>query len=331
MIIKVLKIVFVLMCIGSLVGFIWVTDLSLVLSQIQGIGLGFLGLLVLSALAHLCATIAWKVCFSERNEISLFSLFIIRVIGENITLFNPTNIVAGEASKYHLLKRFEVQKRESVNSILFSRIILIASNLLLILFCLFWIAGELDFYFELLLTLGFVLLVFFGIGFIIKYTRSNFKNRVRTKQNFRKLSMLTIYARRSVYAFLRFSRLKPVAFSTAFLFSLFHWMLGAGEIYLILECLEMPIGLLKSTVVDMGVVVAKSIGSFIPGQIGVEELGNKWMLEIAGVTGSVWVAVSIIRRGKQLVWILISTLLYFFIRNYSSIKKEPNGNLIYNT
>jgi len=108
-------------------------------------------------------------------------------------------------------------------------------------------------------------------------------------------------------------------------------MLGAGEIYLILECLGIPIGLINATVVDMGIVVVKSLGSFVPGQIGVEELGNKWMLEIAGVTGSVWIAVSILRRGKQLVWILIAALFYFIIRNFYSTNRKSNGDLIYNT
>jgi len=185
MVVKAMKLVFALLCLGSLVGFIWVTDMSLVISQIQGIGIGFLGLIILSAMAHFCATIAWKVCFNYSSEIPLFPLFIIRVVGENITLFNPTNLVAGEASKYHLLKRLEVEKRECVNSILFSRIILILSNLLLILFCVLWILVEFNFAWVFLKISCLIPLVIFTVGFIVKRLKRNKKNWKGRSQRFR--------------------------------------------------------------------------------------------------------------------------------------------------
>lgn len=327
---KVIKGAFVLICIGSLLGFIWMTDMNQVILQIRSIGFGFLGLLCLSAMAHLCGTLAWRNCFNDSSSISVISLFMIRVIGENITLFNPSNLVAGEASKYQLLKKLQIEKQEGINSILFSRMILIISHVLLILICVSWIAVTFGFLMQFVIGLLIVLFLTSIIcyGFHSLFFRKIVKDN---KHRFRLMRVIMIYLMRYRLSFQRFLRNKPKVFVSALGFSTAHWLFGAGEIFLILEFLNIPISFFESVVIDMGVVLMKSVGGFVPGQIGVEEIGNKWMLGLAGVTGSIWIAVSILRRGKQLVWILLSALFYFIIRNYFIIeKRKVNGHIIYN-
>jgi hypothetical protein len=71
---------------------------------------------------------------------------------------------------------------------------------------------------------------------------------------------------------------------------------------------------LDALLVDQGVLVLKSSGAFIPGQLGVEEVANKIMLSIVGIKATgLWVASSIVRRSRQLFWIIVSAMLYMVI------------------
>ena len=53
-----------------------------------------------------------------------------------------------------------------------------------------------------------------------------------------------------------------------------HWGVGATELYYILHLLGAKTTFINSLSVDMGIVVIKSAVGFVPGQVGVEELGE---------------------------------------------------------
>jgi len=64
----------------------------------------------------------------------------------------------------------------------------------------------------------------------------------------------------------------------------------------------------------MGVIFFKTIGAVVPGQIGIEEYGNKVMLETIGVqSNEIWLVVTLMRRARQLFWLGIAGIFIFFI------------------
>ena len=69
----------------------------------------------------------------------------------------------------------------------------------------------------------------------------------------------------------------------------------------------MPVSILDAVVIEMGVLGFKAAGSMVPGQIGVEEYGNKVMLNLAGIlSNEIWLTVSLLRRGRQVFWLLVT-------------------------
>ena len=91
-------------------------------------------LIVLSFFAYLSATIAWRLCLGEdSSKASIGKLFMIRHVGEMLSVFNPTSVVAGESLKAHYLQKQGISNQNSISSILMSRILIILSALLLIL------------------------------------------------------------------------------------------------------------------------------------------------------------------------------------------------------
>lgn len=71
----------------------------------------------------------------------------------------------------------------------------------------------------------------------------------------------------------------------------------------------------------MGVIVFKTVGAIVPGQIGVEEYGNKVMLDAIGiVSNEIWLVVTLMRRGRQLFWLLVAGIFLLIITRFSQIK-----------
>lgn len=106
----------------------------------------------------------------------------------------------------------------------------------------------------------------------------------------------------------------------AFLFFSLHWFLGSLEFYLILKFLGVKATVLQVLLVDMGVILFKSAGAFVPAQIGVEEYGNKIMLAAIGLPETeIWVSASILRRARQLFWIFLGLTIYFVVIKKSNI------------
>ena len=97
-------------------------------------------------------------------------------------------------------------------------------------------------------------------------------------------------------------------------FALLHWVFGGLEFYLILKFLGLKVSVLQALLVDLGVVLFKAAGAFVPGQLGVEEYGNKIMLAFIGIPAEeIWVTASVLRRARQLFWIVFAVIVYFLV------------------
>ena len=107
--------------------------------------------------------------------------------------------------------------------------------------------------------------------------------------------------------------------AVAFLFFSLHWIIGSLEFYLILKFLGVKASVVQALLADMGVILFKSAGAFVPAQIGVEEYANKIMLAAIGLPDTeIWVSASILRRARQLFWIVFGLGIYFIINKKSA-------------
>lgn len=313
----------------SLICFLGFTDLSAVSVQLESIGNQFYLILLISAFSFFLGSLAWKYCFQMPSKIPFFKLFLTRTIGETIAFINPTSIVAGEASKVQLLSNLKIPLRDKTDSIFIARIILISSQLVLAVICMLWFGAM----HGLLLSMLAGFLVIVAIGFIIYFNVNKFlqyRNRGSTSQFQKSLFYYKIHSLRFFHRFILFVKHRKKQFGIAFTISSLHWLVGAFELYYILYLLNIDASLIKTLSMDTGVIILKSVGGFVPGQIGIEELGNKWMLALIGIkTAGIWISVSIIRRARQLIWIILSMLVYSLI--LIKTKKIQNGYTIYNT
>ena len=309
-------------------------DFIQLVRELKRIGFGIIPIISVSFIAYLLATIAWIIVFLPQfsfNQLKQF--FISRQVGETFATLNPTGVVAGDALKYLLLSKQGYAKSELLSSLSIVRVLTIITFCFLILLAasILIFSGRLDFDLSyLLIGFGFIIILFFS-SFIMLFSKKlllsqciNGLTKSFTNKRFIKL-------RASVQKVNQLS--SEFYYSNAFRFGfiililLLHWICGAVEFYLILYYLNIDISLFDATLLELGTSFARSIFAFVPGQVGVEEYSNKLFLEFVNISdSSTWITVSIIRRIRQLFWLLTGVLLLTFY--YRGVSVKLNSKIV---
>lgn len=309
----------VLLCLGF---FVRATDWSAVRASVQQVGLNFLVLLLTTCLSAWLGAVGWRYCLPKTAAatVSGWQLFWIRQFGENVAILNPASMIGGEAAKIYMLRDLGMAQRTALHSIVLSRAILIVSQIFVLLIAVgCFLCGPAGQLYRPDFTGQWLWLVPALLAGVFALLRSRFfKNRV--KSLFHWLRLLQPYRKARQFVaelwqeLLVFYQKNRRATLLSFLFCCLHWVVGSLEFYFILLFLGVKTTVAKALLVDMGVVVFKSAGGFVPGQIGVEEYGNKVMLSIIGVSGgTIWVTASILRRARQLCWMVLGLLMYVLL------------------
>lgn len=329
-VIKVLLLVIVLAFVGQ---FIVHTDFQEILGYLNKMPFTFLGIVVLSFFAYLCATLAWRLCMGEDStKTGIGQLFMIRHVGEMLSVFNPTSVIAGETLKAHYLNKQGVSTQNGISSILMSRILIILSAILLMLLSSLYLIVKTYGADRNLVLVIMVGIVVSGFGYLLarfllhsklylaRFIK-NLQDRIGSKYISDSLCTSIEDVNRTSYIFYKHNKNK---FTLAFILSIIHWVLGAAEFYLILKTLGFEVSILNALAIEMGVILFKTLGAIVPGQVGVEEYANKIMLGIIGIASNeVWLVVSIMRRARQLFWVVVAGIFYWII---ARSKKEQVTN-----
>jgi len=279
----------------------------------------FLAIIICSFIAYLASSMSWIFCMGDDGKkFSITEIFIYRLIGEMLAVFNPTSIVAGDSLKTSYLYKKGVTKHNALSSVLLSRVLNFLSAIFLVViasvyFIVFKNKDQKNIYIILaavsvLIILGYVLsrLLLDKTLFFSKIIR-----RISIKTGWKFLSENTLTSCYEINATLScYFHEDRRKFMTAFFLSVIHWIFGALEFYIILRTLGINVSIIDVISVEMGVMLFKTVGSIIPGQLGVEEYGNKVMLNTIGImSNEIWLVASLARRTRQLFWLGLSGIL----------------------
>ena len=104
------------------------------------------------------------------------------------------------------------------------------------------------------------------------------------------------------------------------------WMADTLEILLVSHLLGMPIDFSQALAVEAFISVAKALGIFVPGALGVQESGIVFLCYLFGLPPALGVSYAIIRRGREVVYAAIGGMfLYaegFSFRNQIAPREE---------
>lgn len=317
------------------------SNLTGIREQLLHIKFNFFFLIAATFTAYLMVTLAWRLSFYRfPGHLSVARLFLIRQIGESLAQVNPTNVIAGEALKAVLLKKMNIPYKDSIVSLTISRFLVLFSALAMMMLGVYLFFDQLKFMAgtaSLVAALGFLFIILLLLLYRLGSGRGILSFAVpllellrrRFPQN-EKFSVSIAKMREVDGELINFYKTKKINFILAFIFSFASWLMGALEFYLILYFLHLDPTFLSCIAIEVGVMVFKALGAFIPGQIGIEEYASKLMLEFVAVPGSnVWITVSILRRARQIFWIAAGFIAFLFMIRLS--RGLEDGNTVHNT
>jgi uncharacterized protein (TIRG00374 family) len=300
--------------------FIRAIDIQKILHSIGLIGFKLVFLLVVTFVAYFLAAVGWKFCLGKQGgKLAVTELFLIRHIGEMVSIVNPTSIIGGDAVKFFLLKDKGIDKTTVLASVVISRALMVITQLLLCtLTVIILILKDPGFLASIpqIPAVFYVAIAAFILLMVFLSRNIYVKKLIRKIKVISKIESYPVGAKFSEVgdALSLFFRTNKKGLFLACFFFMLHWIFGALEIYFILKFLGIDVSMVQAVLVDMGVIFFKVAGAFVPGQIGVEEFGNKIMLATAGLPGpEIWITVSLLRRARQLFWIVFGLAAYFLI------------------
>jgi uncharacterized protein (TIRG00374 family) len=286
----------------------------------------FVLVIITSFIAYLLSAIGWMLCMGEeRTKTSIGEVFVVRHVGEMLGVFNPTSIIAGDTFKISFLSKSGLPTENGVTSILLIRMINLFSSVLLmtvsIIYLTFGKFGDKDqFILFVMIVMAVALCLFLAKYFLdekLYFGKTVEKIRKKTKWTFLTPKIVeSCYETNTIAA--RYFRTNKSKFTLAFVLIALHWMLGALEFFIVLKTLGMEVSFIDAVSVEMGVIIFKSLGTIIPGQLGVEEYGNKVLLDVIGINSNeIWLIVSLVRRSRQLFWLAMAGVFLIIITKKS--------------
>ena len=324
-----------LFLIFGLLLFIWAlrsVDVTEVGNLLQKMGLGLLAIVLTYGLVAWFDALSWKYAFKpeEAKTIHPLSLWRIRTIGETFNAITPLGTMGGEPVKAHLLKeKYGLTYKQGVASQVVARTTLTVSLIL------FMIPGIVFLFMDSTISesfktsslvglITFSILIFLFLLFQITGTLSRIVSRfdrVFPTQTPRPslehlialCGMMSGYYRQHRGLFLK---------SIAYAFM--GWVAGVVELYLTLHFLGIPVGFKELWIIESLLQFVRAASFFIPLSLGAQEGGLILIFTSMGMAGPIGLAVSFVRRIRELAWIALGLLLGWGTKfKPSKVQLEP--------
>jgi len=270
-------------------------------------------------LVYVLDTWGWYLAFGSYAAVrpAYLTLFRVRWAGETVNNIIPSGSVGGEALKVYLLHKRGFSGLTAGTSVVVSKTCQVLAQ------AFFIGLGALSAMSQLPARAGartgmlLITVAAFGVaGLIFLLQRrgmftclhgllARFSIHIRALEiNLSKLRRLDD----QTYAFYHRDRAYFFRSTAAFIMG---WLADALEIYVICHLLGLPLAWTEAIAIESFISVAKGVGVFVPGALGVQESGVVLLFEVFGLPVPVAVTYAILRRGRELLYVLIGGALLF--------------------
>jgi uncharacterized protein (TIRG00374 family) len=290
-------------------------DPGAILASIRDLSwrLGVIALFPATLVASL-DTVGWRYAFAH-DRVGLGRLFWVRTAGEAFNLITPTASMGGEAVKVWLL-RGRAPVHESLPSVIVAKttITLGQGALLLVGVALAWRLDGADS--RLLVAMqGLLLLETLSLAiFVLLQTRGllGWGGRLLLRSGFSPERHAVLG--RADDRLARFYRDHPARFALSIGSHFAAWLLGAAETYLILLFLGEPVSWTTAVVIEAFGTGIRFATFFIPASVGAFEGGNVAIFVALGLSASLGVSFSLVRRLREAAWVALGLVAFALLR-----------------
>jgi len=245
----------------------------------------------------------------------LYRTWKVRMVGEVFNSVMPAAGMGGEPVKAVLLKKYYgIGYREGTASLILAKTINMIALVIFLAggFALMMSTDVLPVWYQVvggagLLAFGIAIALFFVVQrYRISSATGNFISRWRVAGGIAKIihHVEDMDGRLAEFYTRHIGRLV-----LATTFAWINWMLGVAEVYFAMMFLGHPITLAEAWVIEAAAQLVRAGVFFIPAGIGAQE--GAFLLVCSAVTGVpvLGIAVALIRRVRELIWIVWGSLL----------------------
>jgi uncharacterized protein (TIRG00374 family) len=264
------------------------------------------------ALVMAVDTLGWRYAF-PRDRAPFLRLMAARIAGEAVNVITAVLPVGGDAVKVWLLRSY-VPYRESVASVIIAKTtITIAQGLFLIVGVV--VAWGLSMDGRLVAAMVWLTLlevVCVGGLFLVQIAGlMTWSARLLSRLGPLESAAPAEELDRTLRDFYRHERRR---FSLSVAYHLLGWLLGVIEAMLILRVLRVPASLAAAIVIETLGSAVRFATFFVPGSLGALEGANTGAFTALDLGASAGLAFSLVRRGRQVVWLGIGLLVLAAVR-----------------
>ncbi len=264
-------------------------------------------------------TLGWRFAFNRdaARRIRFWTLYRVRWCGEAVNNVVPSGYVGGEAVKVYLLGKRGVNTGDVTVSVIVGRTVQTLAQVIFIALgsaaflsivqpgsrvrngmavvlvgslmavgALFWLQSK-------------------GIFSILFATLEKLKIRIKSL-DLHRAELLRVDL--GVVKFYRHNRWRFCSSACCYLGG---WMLDTLDIFLLSRLVGMPISWPQALAIEAFVGVAKVLGLFVPGALGVQESGIALVCQLAGLPEAFGFSYALIRRGRELIYASLGWLLLY--------------------
>jgi uncharacterized protein (TIRG00374 family) len=318
-----------LLSLGLLAWVLRSADIGRALGLVRSLGFWLPFLLLPNLVAFLADTGGWWLSFARLGRRPLFRrLLAVRVIVDALMLGLPSGSVVSETVQPYLLKRRCGVPTESgiVASVARKFFVVVSHGLFLGLSTLLaWplldkdstaAIGQRGLPWLLLATAG--VLVGVALGGVLATARGRVADRVRRGLDRFGGRWLGSWLERNALRFQRtdeglaaFFRQEPITLVPSILLYVGGWFLRAVETWLFLRLVGVAAPLPAAMVIETALLLIRAMAVPVPAGLGVQDAGYVLCLKALGVPDATTVGTAfvLLKRGKDLFWILLGFLL----------------------
>ena len=256
-------------------------------------------------------TLGWRFAFGKHPSPSFPVLMRVRWAGEAINNVVPSAYIGGEAVKVYLLTKRGIPAVVATSSSVTGKIIQTLGQVVFI--TLGGFAG---------LTIlpsdspaRYGMFVVAALGSIIVFLlfrlqrRGMFAGLLALVRKFRlrfaPLERNESFLLETDDRIRNFSRTDPLHFRLSFAAYLIGWICDALEIFLVSHLIGVPLSWTEAMAIESFTSVAKALGIFVPGALGVQESGIVLLCHIFNLPEALGIPYAVIRRGREVIYALM--------------------------
>ncbi len=316
-----------LVALAGLVGLVVVAGPRTILREVARVGWGGFALFCLPSVAiYVLDALGWRLCFERPPPLSFPRLFAIRMAGEAINNTLPVVQVGGEPVKALLLKHHGVPLTEGLASVIVAKLEVGLAQFVFVLCGV--VAAVLAGGAGRDLAVGAGVVVVLGLGGTGLAIAALHRGPGRLLAALsRRTGLLAGVVERRREALGRLDASLAAVYArgwgrAALVFVLFlgAWALEALEVWLFARFLDLPLGPLAALAIGSLLSVARAVGSFSPGSLGVTEGGGVLLFVAFGQTEAVALAFAVVRRARDLLWIGVGAAV---LAGYGLLRPRP--------